>query len=72
VTPSPLELLNTLSTVGPCPVDELARTAGRDSAHVGVDVVRLAELGLIDCAPNGTVSVPFDAVEILLPLARVA
>lgn len=72
VTPSRLEFLSTLSRVGPCPVDELARTAGRDSADVGGDVVRLAELGLIDRAPNGTVSVPFDAVEILFPLARVA
>ena len=72
MTPSHLELLNTLSRVGPCPVDELARTAGRDSAHVNVDVVRLDELGLIERAPNGTVSAPFDAVEILFPLARVA
>lgn len=72
LTPSRLELLDTLRRVGPCPVEELARQAECSPAAVGVDVARLAELGLIDPAPDGAVSVPFDAVEILVPLARVA
>jgi len=49
-----------------------ARHAKRDPATVGVDVARLGELGLIDQAPDGAVSVPFNAVEILVPLAQVA
>jgi predicted transcriptional regulator len=49
-----------------------ARHAERDPGTVSVDVTRLRELGLIDQAPDGSVSVPFDAVEILVPLARAA
>jgi hypothetical protein len=32
----------------------------------------MEELGLIERTENGEISVPFDAVEILLPLAKAA
>jgi predicted transcriptional regulator len=70
--PVRLDLLNTLSRVGPCPVNTLANAAERDLANVTADVARLEDFGLIDRAPGGAVSVPFDTVEIIVPLARVA
>jgi len=72
LTLSRLELLDTLRRSGPRSIDELARHAERDPVTAGADVARLGELGLIDQAPDGSVSVPFDAVEIQVPLARVA
>ena len=72
LTPSRLELLNALRGLGPCRVEKLAYTAERDPAKTRADVVRLEELGLIERTADGTVSVPFDAVEILFPLAHVA
>ena len=50
----------------------LAKAAERNYSNVHTDVSRLEELALIERAEDGTVSVPFEAVEIRFPLARVA
>ena len=50
----------------------LAKAAERNYSNVHTDVSRLEELGLIERAEDGMVSVPFEAVEIRFPLARVA
>ena len=72
LTPARLDLLDTLRGVGPCSVYALAKAAERNYSNVHTDVVRLEELGLVERGDEGAVSVPYEAVEILLPLARVA
>jgi len=72
LTPARLDLLDTLRRVGPCSVYALAKAAERNYSNVHRDAARLEELGLIERTEDGSISVPFDSVEILLPLARVA
>lgn len=72
LTPARVDLLDTLRRVGPCSVYALAKAADRNYSNVHTDVGRLEELGLIERAEEGTVHVPYESVEILLPLAQVA
>jgi predicted transcriptional regulator len=72
LTPARLDLLDSLRRVGPCSIYALAKAAERNYSNVHSDVVRLEELGLIERSDEGAVSVPFDAVEIRVPLAQVA
>ena len=72
LTPARLDLLDTLRKVGPCSVYALAKAAERNYSNVHTDISRLEELGLIERSDEGAISVPYDAVEILLPLAQVA
>ncbi len=72
LTPARLELLDTLRRTGPCSVYALAKTAERNYSNVHTDVARLEELGLIERGDEAAVFVPFEAVEILMPLAQVA
>lgn len=72
LTPARLDLLDTLRRVGPCSVYALAKSAERNYSNVHTDVTRLEELGLIEKSEDGTVSVPFESVEIRFPLAQVA
>ncbi len=70
LTPARLDLLDTLRRVGPCSVYALAKVAERNYSNVHTDVARLEELGLIDRTEDGQVSVPYESVEIVVPLAR--
>ena len=70
VTPARLDLLDTLRRVGPCSVYALAKAAERNYSNVHTDVTRLEELGLIDRTEAGEVLVPYESVEIVVPLAR--
>ena len=72
LTPARLDLLDTLRKVGPCSVYALAKAADRNYSNVHTDVSRLEALGLIERNDDGAISVPYEAVEILLPLAQVA
>jgi len=72
LTPARVDLLGTLRRVGPASVYALAKAAERNYSNVHSDVARLEELGLVERTDDGSVSVPFDAVEIRLPLAQVA
>ncbi len=72
LTPARLDLLDTLRRVGPCSVYALAKSAERNYSNVHTDIARLEELGLVERTEEGAVSVPFDAVEIVVPLAQVA
>ena len=72
LTPARLELLDTLRRVGPCSVYALAKAAERNYSNVYTDVGRLEELGLIERDAEGLVAVPYESVEILVPLAHVA
>jgi len=71
-TSARLELLDTLRRVGTCSVYALAKAAERNYSNVHTDVSRLVELGLVERAEDGTVSVPFESVEIRFPLAQIA
>lgn len=70
LTPARFDLLDTLRRVGPCSVDALARAAERNYSDVYADVTRLEELGLIERTEDGEISVPYESIEILVPLAR--
>lgn len=72
LTPARLDLLDTLGRVGPCSIYALAKAAERNYSNVHTDVSRLEELGLIERSEEGAVSVPYEAVEILVPLAQSA
>jgi predicted transcriptional regulator len=71
-TPARLELLDALRRVGPCSVYALAKAAARNYSNVHSDVARLEELGLIERTEEGTILVPYESVEIVMPLAQVA
>jgi predicted transcriptional regulator len=64
--------LNTLRAAGPCSVYALAKIAERNYSNIHTDVARLEELGLIAKSDEGSVSVPFESVEILFSFAQVA
>jgi predicted transcriptional regulator len=70
LTPARLDLLDTLRRVGPCSVYALAKAAERNYSNVHTDVARMEELGLIDRTESGEVLVPYESVEIVVPLAR--
>jgi predicted transcriptional regulator len=72
LTPARVDLLDTLRRVGPCSVYALAKAAERNYSNVHADVARLEELGLIERTDGGEVSVPYEFVEILVPLAQIA
>ena len=72
LTPARLDLLDTLRKVGPCSIYALAKSAERNYSNVHTDVGRLEELGLIERTDEDAVLVPYESVEILLPLAQVA
>ena len=72
LTPARLDLLHTLRRVGPCSVYALAKAAERNYSNVYTDVARLEELALVERAESGEVSVPYESVEILVPLPNAA
>ncbi len=72
LTPARVDLLATLRRVGPCSVYALAKAAERNYSNVHSDINRLEELGLVERTEDNQVSVPYESVEILVPLAQVA
>lgn len=70
LTPARLDLLDTLRRVGPCSVYALAKAAERNYSNVHTDVARMEELGLIQRTDGGDILVPYESVEIVVPLAR--
>lgn len=72
LTPARVDLLDTLRRVGPCSVYALAKAADRNYSNVHTDIARLEVLGLVERTGEGSVSVPYEAVEILVSLAQVA
>lgn len=72
LTPARIDLLDTLRRAGACSVYALAKTAGRNYSNVHGDVARLLDLGLIERSDDDTVFVPFEEIDIRLPLALAA
>lgn len=65
------ELLKVLCGVGPVPIREAARRAGRDVKAVHGDVTALLNAGVLDRMNDGRIVFPFEAlkVEFLLKAA---
>jgi len=59
-----------LSAQGPLSLAELARGLGRDEAEVHGDVAALMEWTVVERGADGRVWVPWDEVDLRLPLAR--
>lgn len=74
ITPERLELLDLVRRIGPCRLADLAAQlpALSDPAALAKHIEGLETLGLLERRDETTVSVPFTAIEIILPLARVA
>jgi predicted transcriptional regulator len=72
LTPARIDLIDTLRRAGPCSVYALAKTAGRNYSNVHTDIGRLLELGLVERREDETVHVPFEEIDIRLPLAAAA
>ena len=70
LTPARVDLLDTLRRAGPCSVYALAKAAERNYSNVHRDAERLEELGLIERTDGDAVFVPYESVEILVPLAQ--
>ena len=68
LTPARIDLLESLRRLGPCLAYALARGVGRNYSNVHTDVSKLEEHGLVTRTADGTVQVPFDAIEIRLAL----
>ena len=69
LTPARIDLLDTLRRSGPSSVYALAKQAGRNYSNVHADVAQLIELSLIERTDEEIVFVPFDEIDIHLPLA---
>lgn len=62
LTPARWALLQKLRKEGAASIYELAKNLGRDYKNVHTDVVKLAELGLVERRADGGVGVPWDGV----------
>jgi len=58
------ELLKVLCGVGPVPIREAARRAGRDVKAVHGDVTALLNAGVLDRMSDGRIVFPFEAVKV--------
>jgi predicted transcriptional regulator len=72
LTPARIDLIDTLRRTGSCSVYALAKAAGRNYSNVHTDIARLLELGLVQRREDETVHVPFEEIDIRLPLAAAA
>ncbi len=71
-TPRRWELLKFLSEHGPMAVAELARALGRDYKNVHGDIAALSEWMAVARELDGRVSVPWDELDLRLPLQHKA
>lgn len=72
LTPERLDLLNTLRRIGPCSIAALTDALMCSAPDIQGEIERLEFLGLVERGDSGDLLVPYESVEIILPLARVA
>lgn len=72
LSPSRIDLLESLRQCGPCSVYALAKSVGRNYSNVHSDTAKLQEHGLVKRTPDDMVFVPFESVEIHLSLMKKA
>lgn len=66
------ELINALKEKGPVSIYALAKHLGRNYSNVHSDIGKLLELGIVEKDAEGRVFVPWDEIDVQLPLQRLA
>lgn len=64
-----MHLLQMLRQSGPLSIRKLATTLNRDYKNVHSDVTRLVSLGLVKLGKDGRYFVPWDLIDLQIPLA---
>ena len=72
LTPQRWRLINALKGIGPSSIYALAKKLGRHYKNVHTDVTALVQLGIIEKDAAGKVFVPWDEIDVNMPLARAA
>ena len=72
LTPQRWLLINALKSIGPTSIYALAKKLGRHYKNVHTDVTALVQLGFIEKDTEGKVFVPWDEIDVNMPLARAA
>ena len=72
LTPQRWLLINALKSIGPSSIYALARKLGRHYKNVHTDVTALLQLGIIEKDAEGKVFVPWDEIDVNMPLAQAA
>jgi predicted transcriptional regulator len=66
-----MHLLEILRQSGPLSIRKLAATLNRDYKNVHSDVTRLTALGLIELSKDGLYFVPWDLIDLQIPLVAI-
>ena len=72
LTPQRWLLINALKGVDPSSIYALAKKLGRHYKNVHTDVTALVQLGIIEKDAEGKVFVPWDEIDVNMPLAQAA
>ena len=72
LTPQRWLLVNALKSSGPSSIYALAKKLERHYKNVHTDVTALVQLGIIEKDAEGKVFVPWDEIDVNMPLARAA
>lgn len=72
LTPQRWLLINALKGIGPSSIYALAKKLGRHYKNVHTDVTALVQLGIIEKDAEGKVFVPWDEIDVNMPLAQAA
>lgn len=72
LTPQRWLLINALKGIGPSSIYALAKKLGRHYKNVHTDVTALVQLGIIEKDAGGKVFVPWDEIDVNMPLAQAA
>ena len=72
LTPQRWLLINALKGIGSSSIYALAKKLGRHYKNVHTDVTALVQLSIIEKDAEGKVFVPWDEIDVNMPLARAA
>ena len=72
LTPQRWLLINALKSIGPSSIYALAKKLERHYKNVHTDVAALVQLGIVEKDAEGKVFVPWDEIDVNMPLARAA
>jgi predicted transcriptional regulator len=72
LTPQRWLLINALKSIGSTSIYALAKKLERHYKNVHTDVTALLQLGIIEKDAGGKVFVPWDEIDVNMPLARAA
>lgn len=72
LTPQRWLLINALKTSGASSIYALAKKLGRHYKNVHTDVTALVQLGIIEKDADGKIFVPWDEIDVSMPLAKAA